>query len=187
MSWAKKAIKKLGRSIDKNITRTLKKNWYNPLYVVTKSLGNVYGSAYDEYKRNEGTYNRMAALIGASILTGGAAGALGGAAMGTGAAAGASAGATMGAATGTVAAGVNAYQENAANKAAEERERIAAEAAAEQERLQRLADLRSRGGTPENQLSILYANNGSTTSQHRRNQKTRTKQDTLGAGTSTLA
>lgn len=187
MSWLKKTVKKIGRSIDKNVLQTFKKNWYNPIYGVTKSLGNVYGSAYDEYKRNEGTYNRMAALIGAAIITGGAAGALGGAAMGTGAAAGASAGATMGAATGAVSAGANAYQEHEANKTAEEQERIAAEAAAEQDRLQRLADLRSRGGTPEDQLNILYSNNGLTTSQHRRNQKTRTKQDTLGAGSSTLA
>lgn len=187
MSWAKKAIKKIGKSIDKRITRNFKKYWYLPLYPTLKGTYDTFAAGYDEYKRNEGTYNRMAALIGASIITGGAAGALGGAAMGTGAAAGASAGATMGAATGAVSAGVNAYQENEANKTAEEQERIAAETAAEQERLQRLADLRSRGGTPENQLSILYANNGSTTSQHRRNQKTRTKQDTLGAGSSTLA
>lgn len=184
MSWAKKAVKKLGKSIDKHITKNFKKYWYNPLYGVGKSLYDVYDATYKEYKRNEGTYNRMAAIIGASILTGGAAGALGGAVLDTGVSAGVASGATMGAATGAVTAGTSGYQEYEDKKTAEERERIAAETAAEQERLE---NLRAKGGMPESQLSILYANNESITSQHRRNQPSRNKQNTLGYGTSTLA
>lgn len=159
------------------------KDFWIPGYGMLKGHVDAYHSMYDEYKRNEGTYNRMAAIIGGSILTGGLVGAAAGAAGVSGASF--ATGATSGALTGAVTAGTNAAQEAETNKHLKEQEKIAQEQAAEQERL---ANLRARGGMPEDTLNVLYANNTAITSQHKRNQKSRQSSNkTLGAGNSTLA
>lgn len=185
MSWASKTWKKAKKSVKKHLGN----KWWIPGYGTAGMLGLAYKGMYDEYKKNEGAYNRMAAIVAGSILTGGLVGA-GAGAMGAGASF--ASGAASGAATGAIAGGTSAFQEIKTNQALQEQEeeanKIAQEQAAEQERLAKLAALRERGGMPEDTLNILYTNNSAITSQHKRNQKSRqTAGKTLGAGNSTLA
>ena len=188
MGWGKfkkkvtHAVKKVGKEIKKGLGGD---QWWIPGYGQLKGMWDTTASIGHEYHRNEGTYNRMAAIIGGSILTGGLVGAAAGAAGLSGASF--ATGAASGAITGGISAGTNAAQEYETNKALEEQEKIAQEEAAKQAELARLAELRQRGGTPEDTLSILYANNSAITSQHRRNQKSRQSSKTLGAGNSTLS
>ena len=182
MSWVSKTIKKAARSVKKH----LGKHWWVPGYNLTKGLGEIYGGLYDEYKRNEGMYNRMALMIGGSILTGGALGAASGA-MGVGgmtAASGAAAGATTGAVSGSVAAGTTAYQQQQADKAIEEQEKIQQEAQAEQERLARATALQNAAASPTEQSALSFMGYSQRGSQIKRTQVSRNKK--VGGSSTTL-
>lgn len=179
MSWVSKTFKKATNSVKKH----LGSHWYLPGYAAMKGMGELSGGAYDEYKRNEGMYNRMALIMAGSILTGGALGAAAGAAGLGGATAttGAVAGAMNGAMSGAVAAGTGAYMEHEANKAAAEQERIQKEA---EERQARLA-LQQAAQTPTEVSEVKQERRKQMQSQFRQTQVSRNKK--LGGSTSTLA
>lgn len=185
MSWVSKTIKKAARSVKKH----LGKHWWVPGYNLTKGLGEIYGGLYDEYKRNEGMYNRMALMIGGSILTGGALGAVSGA-MGVGgmtAAGGAAAGATTGAVSGSVAAGTTAYQQQQADKAIEEQEKIQREAKEEQERIARLDALKQAASMPTDQSAFNFLGYSKQGSQIKKTRVSRNSNKIVGGSNSTLA
>lgn len=182
MSWVSKTIKKATRSFKKHMGS----NWWVPGYGIAKGLGEIYGGAYDEYKRNEGMYNRMGLMIAGSILTGGALGAAVGA-TGVGGmttAAGATSGAITGAVGGAAAAGEGAYQEHQMNKAIEEQERIQKEAQEQQEALSRMEALQQAASTPGEQSVFSITGGNKQRSQIKRTQVSRNKK--LGSSGSTL-
>lgn len=183
MSWLSKTVKKAARSFKKHMGSHW---WVNPAYGITKGLGEIYGGIYDEYKRNEGMYNRMALMVAGSILTGGALGAAAGAAGmgGMSVAGGAAAGATTGAISGSVAAGSSAYQEHQTNKAIEEQERIQKEAQEKQEALSRMEALQQAASTPGEQSVFSITGGYKQRSQIKRTQVSRNKK--LGSSGSTL-
>lgn len=185
MSWVSKTVKKAAKSVKKH----LGKHWWVPGYNIVKGGAELYGGAYDEYKRNEGLYNRMALIIGGSVLSGGllgaAAGATGLLGEGVTAATGAAAGATTGAVSGATTAGTAAYQERQTNKALEEQEKIQREAQEEQLRIARANALKDAAGTPTEQTAfnfLAYSGRGSQIKQTRvsRNKKVGGSSTTLG-------
>ena len=183
MSWLSKTVKKAARSVKKH----LGKHWWVPGYNVAKGLGEIYGGLYDEYKRNEGMYNRMALMVAGSIVTGGALGAAAGAAgLGGTVAGGAAAGATTGAISGSVAAGTSAYQEQQTNKAIEEQEKIQREAKEEQERIARLDALKQAASMPTDQSAFNFLGYSRQGSQIKKTRVSRNSNKTVGGSSTTL-
>ena len=110
MSRLSKAVRKASRSIKKH----LGSHWYLPGYAAVKGVAEMGKGAYDEYKANEGLYNRLALTIAGSMITGGALGAAMGAAGmgGTTVGSALTSGALSGAVAGTTAGAAGAYQEH---------------------------------------------------------------------------
>jgi len=161
MSKLSKAVRKAARSVKKH----LGKHWWVPGYNLVKGQAEIFGSLYDEYKRNEGMYNRLGLMIGGAILTGGALGAMAGATGigGLTAATGATAGATSGAVGGATAAGASAYQEHQQQKAIEEQEAAQREYEQRMEALRRAEEIKAAASTPEQTASTFnaYSSRGS--------------------------
>lgn len=184
MSWVSKTVKKAARSVKKH----LGKHWWVPGYNVVKSLGEFGGGLYDEYKRNEGMYNRLALMVAGSMVTGGVLGAAAGAAGlgGMTAASGAAAGATTGAISGSVAGGTSAYQEQQTNKAIEEQEKTQREAKEEQERIARLDALKQTASMPTDQSVFNFLGYSRQGSQIKKTRVSRNSNKTVGGSSTTL-
>lgn len=182
MSWFSKTVKKATRSIKKHMGS----HWWVPGYSLVKGMGELSGGVYDEYKRNEGMYNRMALMIGGSILTGGALGAAVGATEvgGLTAATGAVTGAANAAAGGIAAAGYGAYQEHKINKEIAEQERIQKEAQEQQEKLARMEALQQAASTPGEQSFLDITGRSRQRSQIKKTQVSRGRK--VGGSGSTL-
>lgn len=170
----------------KSFKKHMGSHWWVPGYNLVKGMGELSGGVYDEYKRNEGMYNRMGLMIAGSILTGGALGAAMGATEigGMTAATGLASGAVTGAVGGVAAAGQGAYQEHQMDKAIEEQERIQKEAQEKQERLARLEALQQASSTPGQQSALNIIGNYKQRSQIKRTQVSRNKK--VGGSSSTL-
>lgn len=181
MSRLSKAVRKASRSIKKH----LGSHWYLPGYAAVKGVAEMGKGAYDEYKANEGLYNRLALTIAGSMITGGALGAAMGAAGmgGTTVGSALTSGALSGAVAGTTAGAAGAYQEHQMDKAIEEQERAAKEAASEQARLAQM----QAGATPEELSSLDFTISSRSQSQFKRNIKSRQAGKTVGGSSSTLA
>ena len=184
MSWLSKTVKKAARSVKKH----LGKHWWVPGYNIVKSLSEFGGGLYDEYKRNEGMYNRMALMIAGSMVTGGVLGAAAGAAGlgGMTTASGAAAGATTGAISGSIGGGTSAYQEKQTNKAIEEQEKIQREAKEEQERIARLDALKQSASMPTEQSAFNFLGYSRQGSQIKKTRVSRNSNKTVGGSSTTL-
>ena len=182
MSWVSKTLKK----IEKHVKPKNWLGWINPTYGVGNILYQTGRGLWNEYKENEGMYNRMGLMIAGSILTGGALGAAAGAAGLTagGAAAGAASGAATGAITGAVTATGTGMAEHEMNEKIAEQERIQKEAQEQQERLARMEALQQAASTPGEQSFLDITGRSRQKSQIKRTQVSRSKK--VGGSSSTL-
>lgn len=185
MSWVSKTIKKATKSVKKH----LGKHWWVPGYNVVKGLSELGGGVYDEYKRNEGMYNRLALMVAGSMVTGGVLGAAAGAAGlgGMTTASGAAAGVTTGAISGSISGGTSAYQEQQTNKAIEEQEKIQREAEEEQKRIARLNELKQASSMPTDQSVFNFLGYSRQGSQIKKTRVSRNRNKTVGGSSTTLA
>ena len=187
MSWVSKTLKKAGNSIKKHYGNKISA-FADPLmvgrglYESGKGMAEAGKKTYDEYKRNEGAYNRALATVAASIVTGG----LGGAALGAAGVSGASfaSGAVSGGIAGAVSGTRNAAQETMMASAERAKQR-------EEEAAQRRINAINAAASPTNQSqynyegvtpgmrSALYAN-------YKTKQKGGTSKSTLGGSNNTM-